>query len=259
MSGTQGLFITGTGTNVGKTLVTCALVRMLREQGLDAIGFKPIATGEVAGSWGDAVALHESSGRCEPIEKICPLRFALPLAPTIAAQREGIEPDLALTRSILVHLCERHPVVIVEGVGGILVPLDQRTLVVDFAAQVGFPVLIVCNAALGTINHTLLTIREVERSRLKIAGIIMNVTSAADGPMVNSSKDEIERVSGNKVIAVVPNLGANPNWEAPNPALVARAIAALARQIHVRDLLGGEGEFKGSSDPRFRRRRSTDV
>ena len=69
MPTTQGLFVAGTDTHVGKSLVACAIVRILREQGVDTVGFKPVATGEVGGSWGDAVALHDASGKCEPIEK----------------------------------------------------------------------------------------------------------------------------------------------------------------------------------------------
>ena len=258
MPTTQGLFVTGTDTHVGKSLVACALVRMLRELGVDTVGFKPVATGEVGGSWGDAVALHDASGKCEPIEKICPLRFALPLAPTIAAAHEGIDPDVSLARSILVNLCDRHSAVIVEGVGGALVPLDRNTLVVDFAAQIGFPVLIVCKAGLGTINHTLLTIREVERAKLRVAGVIINTTVAADAPLAAGAKEEIERISGCRVVAVLPHYGNDDQPDAPRSALVARAISDLIRQLDVKSLLGSEGSQKSKASGRFKRRRATD-
>jgi dethiobiotin synthetase len=260
MHDTVGLFVTGTDTHVGKSLVACAIVRLLREQGMDVVGFKPVATGEVGGSWGDAEALYDASGECEPIEKICPLRFALPLAPTLAAAREGIEPDINLARGILAHLCDRHQAVIVEGVGGVLVPLDRTTLVLDLAAQIGFPLLIVCRASLGTINHTLLTIRETERCKLPVAGIIMNVTSAADAPLAQGAKDEIERISGNKVLAVIEHLGHEPGEDpdAPGRGLVARAVASLVKQVDFRSLLGSEGMRKTHASGRFRRRRATD-
>ncbi|HYG77744.1 MAG TPA: dethiobiotin synthase [Planctomycetota bacterium] len=258
MPTTQGLFVTGTDTDVGKTLVSAAIVRILREQGVDAVGFKPVATGEVGGSWGDAVALHEASGKVEPIERICPLRFALPLAPTLAAAREGIEPDTNLARNIVVDLCERHSAVIVEGVGGILCPIDSNTLVVDFAAQIGFPVLVVCTAQLGTINHTLLTIREIERCRLRVAGVIMNITRASDAHLAEGSKAEIERISGCKVLATLPHFTTDDDPDAPRSALVARAIASLIRQVEVKSLLGSEGSAKSKSSGRFKRRRATD-
>jgi len=258
MPTTQGLFVTGTDTDVGKTLVSCALLRMLREQNVDAVGFKPVATGEVGGSWGDAVALYEASGKVEPIEKICPLRFALPLAPTLAAAREGIEPDTNLARSIVANLCERHDVVIVEGVGGILVPIDRNTLVIDFASQIGFPVLIVCRAGLGTISHTLLTIRELERAKLRVAGIIMNTTRASDAHMAEGCKSEIERISGSKVLATIPHFSTDDDPDAPRSALVARAIASLIRQLDVKSLLGSEGTHKSKLSGRFKRRRASD-
>lgn len=237
MEDSQGLFVVGTDTGVGKTLVTCAIIRMLRGQAIDAVGFKPVATGEVNGSWGDAVALHEASGKREPIEKICPLRFALPMAPTLAARAEGIDPDLVLARSALGGLCTRHPVVIIEGVGGLLVPLDSRTLVADFALHVGFPVLLVCRAGLGTINHTLLTIREIGRYNLRLAGIIMSVTQPTDTHMAHGAKEEIERISGKKILAVIPCLSAYDHEDHSSSPRIARAIAELDKQVDVRKLL----------------------
>jgi len=235
---TRGLFVTGTDTNVGKSLAACALVRILRGQGLDAVGFKPVATGRAGVSWGDAVALYEASDQAEPLEELCPLRFALPLAPTIAALAQGLEPDMEVARRAFTRLCRRHSAIIVEGIGGVLVPLDRHTLVLDFAAQTGFPLLIVCRAGLGTINHTLLTVREIERRGLPVAGIIMNVTRPLDGALANGAREEIERISGSKVIATIAFLGLEEGPDAPGSSLVERAAAALAKQVDCRSLLG---------------------
>jgi dethiobiotin synthetase len=237
----RGIFVTATDTGVGKTLLTCALVRMLREQCIDAVGFKPVASGQVNGIWGDAYAIHDASGRCEPLEILCPLRFKLPLAPTLAAWSESVEPDINISHRVLSDLRKRHAYVVVEGVGGLLVPLDRQTLVLDFAKQLGFPVLLVCRAALGTINHTLLTLRELERASLPVAGIIMNVTRAADAAMVDGSKSEIERVSGRKIIAVLPYLESGDPADAPQSALIARAMVSLSQQVDVRALAGIDG------------------
>lgn len=256
MAITEGLFVTGTDTSVGKSLVTCAGIKLLREQGIDAVGFKPVATGEVGGSWGDAVAIHEASGGVEPIEKICPLRFALPLAPTLAAAHEGIEPNMDLARGVLARLCARHSAIIVEGIGGVLTPLDKKTLVVDMIAQVGFPALIVCRAGLGTISQTLLVIRELERSNLPIAGVIMNVTHPEDTPLAPGAKSEIERIGGVRVLATIPHLPAT-DVSPSHSKLVTRVIASLVKQIDFRTLLGSEGTRRGVSS-RFRRRRATD-
>ena len=203
----KGLFVTGTDTGVGKTLLTCSIIRLLRDQGFDAAGFKPVATGEPIGNPGDAAAIHEVSGRCEPLEMLCPYRLTPPLAPTLAARQEGTELDIRKIHAALSSLCERHNRIIVEGVGGVLVPLDRGTLVVDLALHIGFPVLVVCRAGLGTINHTLLTLRELERAGLHVAGIVMNTTCAADTELADGSREEIERISGRRVIATMPYFG----------------------------------------------------
>ena len=254
MRDTLGLFITGTDTGVGKSLLACALVRWLRSVAIDCVGFKPVATGEVAGEWSDAVGLFEASERSEPIEKICPFRFKLAAAPTIAARHDGIEADINLARWALSELCQRHTAVIVEGTGGILSPLDENTLNVDFAVQIGFPVLLVTRAALGTINHTLLALREIQRAQLRLAGVVINVTHPRDTAIVTENVAEIERISGVKVLATVPYLAEAQNGPAPTrSAMLARTIAALDGQIDIKRLLGLEGRKKKNSTRRFQK------
>ena len=249
---TLGLFITGTDTCVGKSLLACAIVRWLRAASIDAVGFKPVATGEVAGEWSDAVGLYEASDRCEPIEKICPLRFKQPMAPTLAARHEGIESDINLARWAFSELCLRHSAVIVEGVGGLLCPLDDNTLVSDFAAQLGFPLLLVCRAALGTINHTLLSLREIERSQLRLAGIVMNVTSPSEMDSAPEIRAEIERISQHKIAAVIPYLSHAKDGPGPTrAALVARAVVSLEEQFDLKGLLGLEGRRKTPTSTRL--------
>jgi dethiobiotin synthetase len=233
-----GLFVTATDTGVGKTLISSAIVRLLRASGRDAVGFKPAATGSDTGKWGDAQALFEASDRCEPISNICPQCFHAPLAPTLAAWHEGRECDAPQALRVLDGLRERHNCVIVEGIGGLLVPLDRNTLILDFAARTGFPVLLVCRAGLGTINHTLLTLREIERAGLPFGGLIMNVTRPADADMVEGAKSEIERVSGRKIRAVVPYLE-GAGQDSPPAETIARAMSALNSQINIQSLIGG--------------------
>ncbi|HLX63530.1 MAG TPA: dethiobiotin synthase [Planctomycetota bacterium] len=252
---TLGLFIAGTDTGVGKSLIACALVRWLRAASIDSVGFKPVATGEVAGEWSDAVGLYEASERCEPIEKICPFRFKAPKAPTIAARHEGIEADINLARWAVAELCSRHTAVIVEGVGGLLSPLDESTLNIDFAVQLGFPVLLVIRASIGTINHTLLSLREIERSQMRLAGIVMNVTNPADEDSTQETCDEIERISGQKVAAVVPYLLQAKAGPAPTrAAMVARAIASMEDQLDLKRLLGLEGRRKKQGTKRYEKK-----
>lgn len=238
MRSLMGLFVTGTDTSVGKSLLACAIIRLLREQGMDAVGFKPVATGELEGSPGDATALYEASDRSEPVELICPFRFARPLAPTLAAKHDGMELDMGRIHTVLDAICERHAGVILEGVGGLLVPLNQNTLVIDLALHIGFPVLVVCRAGLGTINHTLLTLRELHRAGLHIAGIVMNTTCVADADLATGSKEEIERISGERVLAVLPYIGSAARTGPDYPGFVNRAAKVLAQQTNVFSLLG---------------------
>jgi dethiobiotin synthetase len=149
---------------------------------------------------------------------------------------------MGLARAAFTELGSRHKVIIVEGTGGILVPLDRYTLVVDIAAQIGFPVLLVCRAGLGTINHTLLTIRELERNKLTVAGIVMNTTRVEDADIAPGSKEEIERISGKKIVATIPYLGGGTMTE-----LTTRAMAAIIKHVIVRGMLGGEGGVPGAN------------
>jgi len=197
---------------VGKTLVACALVRLLRARGTDAVGFKTVATGAENGRWEDAEALCAAASNVEPLELVCPLRFQAPLAPVQAAKAEGLRVDFDVARRALQELRARHACVVVEGVGGLLVPLDEHTLVLDFMRECGFPAVLVAQARLGTVNHTLLTLRELDRAGVSVAALVLNVTHPADAANAAPSAEEIAR-HGRKVDALVPFLGAAPSAE----------------------------------------------
>lgn len=234
-----GLFVVGTDTGVGKTLVACALIRLLREHGVDAVGFKPVATGLRDGRWHDADALYAASGGTEPLEHLCPMRFKAPMAPVQAARREGILPDISLAQSALTELAGRHALVVAEGIGGLLVPLDPTCLVLDFVKRSLFHTILVARAALGTVNHTLLSLRELERAEIPLAALILNVTHAADAENAEPSAEEIASHSRHRVTAVIPFLGGADEAEAPPTTEVARAIARLTPQLHVMKLIEG--------------------
>jgi dethiobiotin synthetase len=229
----SGLFVAGTDTGVGKTLVACALLRILRARGVDAVAFKPVATGEEGGALADVEALWQASEGAEPRERICPVRYRAALAPVPAAEREKREPSLAPAREALRKLAARHPVIVAEGIGGLLVPLDRQTLLVDFMCEAAFPVVLVARAGLGTINHTLLSLRELDRAGLNLAALVMNVTRAEDTASARESVREIERHAAHGCLAVVlPHLG-QEDEEVPFAARVARAAASLTLQLDV--------------------------
>ncbi len=178
-----GLFVTGTDTGVGKTLVACAIARWCRQAGLDVGVMKPVATGGIRAPghgrrWvsEDALALAEAAGVEDPPELINPVCFREPLAPWTAARRVGRRIRL----TPLVRACDilrsRHAYVIVEGIGGLLVPVTPRQTVADLAAWLGLPLLVVARPGLGTLNHTLLTIEAIRARRLPLHGVVINVS-----------------------------------------------------------------------------------
>jgi dethiobiotin synthetase len=226
----KGLFVTGTDTGVGKTLVSCALIRLLREEGLNAAGFKPVSCGMDDGRWSDAEALRTAGAEVETLDATCPLRFKAPLAPTLAAAEEGQRVQLDVARRALAAMNKCREAVVVEGVGGWLVPLDEKTLIADFAVELNWPVLVVGRTGLGTINHTLLTVRDVERRGLPLAGVILS--DSGGGLPQSGSRSEIERLSGRRVLAVLPHC------DGDGEIRVQQAVRELGGQLRASALLG---------------------
>ncbi len=173
----RGIFLVGTDTNVGKTYVGCLLARAIRRKGYRVGVYKPVASGfdpiaEIAES--DPYRLWQAAGCPGSLELVCPQMFRAPLAPPAAARREGKRVNRTLLETGLAAwepLCD---VVLVEGVGGWFAPISDKDLVGDLARRFAYPVLIVAANRLGVINHTLLTVQAVERSGLKILGVVLN-------------------------------------------------------------------------------------
>jgi len=170
----RGLFVSATDTGVGKTLVACELIRRLRSRGIDACGMKPVETGVGEGGPLDALALRAASGGGDPLEDVSPQRFALPAAPAVAAEWEGRCVDLAAVLGAFERLSTRHECVIVEGAGGLLVPLTPAFDMAGLAAELSLPVLVVARARLGTLNHTLLTLGALRARDLRPAGVVVS-------------------------------------------------------------------------------------
>jgi dethiobiotin synthetase len=178
-SRTRGLFVTGTDTGVGKTLVACALARGLRGRGLEVGVMKPVETGVGAAGPADARALREAAGVYDPLQCICPQAFALPAAPSVAAAAEGCAVDRKALRAAFDALRARHDWMLVEGAGGLLVPLDEDDSMADLAADLGLPLLVVTRGSLGTINHTRLTLEVAAVRGLAVAGVVISHGAAA--------------------------------------------------------------------------------
>jgi dethiobiotin synthetase len=176
----RGVFVTGTDSGVGKTVVACALVRGLRARGLDVGVMKPVETGAGAEGPADARALRAAAGGEEdPLDLVCPFAFALPAAPTVAAAAEGRTIGLAAIQRSFATLAARHALLVVEGAGGLLVPVTEDASMADLARELSLPLLVVARASLGTINHTLLTLEAARSRGHRVAGVVI---SHAGGP-----------------------------------------------------------------------------
>jgi dethiobiotin synthetase len=204
-----GLFITGTDTNVGKTLVGAGIADWFRRRSKRIGVCKPIATGCEHRREGmiseDAEFLAHHSGSSFPLATICPVRFAEPLAPAVAAERAGTEIDWKEINRVLHEISQASDYLIVEGVGGILVPLDSKHTVLDMASWLGMRVVIVARAGLGTISHTLLTIAALRSRDIRIAGVVINQYPAEDpGIAEETNPDAIARFGNVPVLCLIP-------------------------------------------------------
>ncbi|OYT72797.1 MAG: dethiobiotin synthase [Chloracidobacterium sp. CP2_5A] len=233
---TRAFFVTGTDTSVGKTVVTCALTRALIAAGHRARAIKPIESGcatDAAGELQPADALaHRAAAGLEssPLETFIRYRLREPLAPAIAAERAGIQLDFAACVAMARAAQAETDILLVEGAGGLLAPFtgtarDGYQTVADFIAALGIPALLVARARLGTINHTLLTWRELERRAIPCIGVILNEADAETG-LEREDNARALRSFGVPVLAELPYGLARPESRL---AEVARHIADTPR------------------------------
>ena len=198
----MNVFLTGTDTDVGKTYVATLLVRALRAQGVDAVGLKPLC----CGGREDAEALHAAGDGAIPLNDVNPVWLRPPAAPYTAAMIENRTIDLALIRETFARLRGAHDALIVEGVGGWLVPITRDFFAADLAAEFALPVAIVVANRLGALNHTLLTIESIRARGLKCAGLILNHTTpphAAPDLAATTNRGILEDIAGVPILAEV--------------------------------------------------------
>ncbi len=173
-----GIFITGTDTNVGKTAVAAGLAGALRNNGYSVGVMKPVQSGAALRNGKlysqDAELINKAAFSHDEEEIICPVLLQEALAPGIAAEIEGKVVDLDRIKNSYIELEKRHDFVIVEGAGGIAVPVKDRFLISDLIMMLGIPAIIVARPDLGTINHTFLTIEYAKKSGIPVIGVIIN-------------------------------------------------------------------------------------
>jgi dethiobiotin synthetase len=200
----RGLFVTGTDTGVGKTEVAAALVAGWRARGLDVAGMKPAQSGTGDGLPTDADRLRAAGGAVDPPELACPYSLRAPLAPAVAARLEGVTISLDHVLACAAALALRHAALVVEGAGGLLVPLTERHTFADLAVALGMPVLVVARAGLGTVNHAALTVEALRARGLAVAGIVLNRSIPSVDPSEPHNAAAIEGLTGARVLESLP-------------------------------------------------------
>ena len=205
----QGLFITGTDTGVGKTVVTAAILAYLRDQGLKTGVMKPIETG-VDGECSspansDALFLMECGGIEDTLAEICPVRLKPAAAPFQAALIENrtLQPETIL--SAYEKLSNQYDWMLVEGIGGVRVPITRNYGVVDLMRDLGLPAVVVTHYQLGTLNHTLMTLDTLKQSGIPVRGVVFNRTGPETPDAIEQDQPRmIEELSGAKVLGEFP-------------------------------------------------------
>jgi len=205
----KGLFITGTDTGVGKTLVAGAIAKILADRGFKVGVFKPIATGCYIAWEGlitsDTKFLAHCANSELPLSTITPSGYVTPAAPMVSAEKEHRPIDFAAITQAYKVICETSDIVIVEGIGGVRVPLTAEFDVRHLAAEFDLPMIIVARASLGTINHTLMTVDALRAANLRIAGIIINNYKPLNATFAEEAAPNImTQCTGANILAVVP-------------------------------------------------------
>jgi dethiobiotin synthetase len=235
----HGIFITGTDTGVGKTVVAAALALHLKKRGLSVGVMKPIETGVSSAkeSLSDAARLRVIIESEESLGAIRPYAFKIPSAPLTAAQAEGQTINLETISKVYRLLSKQYDHLVVEGVGGVLVPVTPKVMVTDLIKQLRLPVVVVGRSGLGGINHALLTIEALQRRKIAVVALVLNQTESVRSHLSriqeHSTLDILRKQAGVPVLGPLPYAPGLPGRFRPTVIRLARsaAITHLAKLV----------------------------
>jgi dethiobiotin synthetase len=206
VQGTKGFFVTGTDTGVGKTVIAVALIKALHILGLKACGMKPIETGCIKEGDvlipSDGMFIKTIARMEENITYVSPYCFESPLSPLAASEIERVSIDFEKILLAYKDLSRLYDAVVVEGIGGLLVPIKRDYFVLDLARDFGLPLIVVSGLGLGTLNHTMLTVNYALKTGLDVAGIILNSNHPPKETLAEDTNPDIL-----KQISPVPLIG----------------------------------------------------
>jgi dethiobiotin synthetase len=225
----SAVFVTATGTDIGKTFITTGLIRQLRGAGHAVHAIKPVVTGFDPGAWqsSDPAALLAALARpitLQEVDCISPFRFKSPLSPDMAGRREGRAIAFAQVVEFCRDTLRNHPgVVLIEGIGGIMVPLDEHRTVLDWMSVLRIPIILVTGTYVGTISHTLTALEVLARRNLDVALVAVS-ESQGSAASLEDTLESLERFADSIDVIGIPRLAAGT---LEHPALA--RIAALVR------------------------------
>lgn len=222
------IFVTGTDTGVGKTFVTAAAAAALARMGRRVAVLKPVETGCMPDPE-DALALAAAAADTSPLADLCPYRLPDPLAPMLAAERAGVAIDVDALLALVRRRAAETDVLLVEGAGGLLVPLTRTTSFADFAVRAAARVMLVVGSRLGAINHALLTLEALAARDLDVAGYVVNRLAGRDDLAVATNESLLAALTATRRIGTIP-------WRADAPALLADLRATGAARTRLAEL-----------------------
>lgn len=232
-------FITATDTGVGKTVVTAGLTILARRNGVRAVAMKPVETGCLTGTEGlipaDGEILQQAGGMELTLDECVPYRFSLPASPYRAAIAEGKTVSMADLEQGVRDIADRYESVMVEGAGGLLVPIEEDRLLVDLVKSLAYPAIVVGRTGLGTINHTLMTVEAMDRRGIEPAGVLLCATRRHPGPEERFTPGDLAKLLAPLPVVTLPYLGERPEQ---NPEAVADHIEANVPKDAIDRLIG---------------------
>ncbi len=223
----KGIFVTGTDTGVGKTVIAAGLVKIARNNGLRAVAVKPVESGCIVRDGQlypeDGSFLRKASEGDITLDECVPFRFSLPASPARAAAASGSTLHLGDLREHVLALAEDADLTVVEGAGGLLVPIQGNLMMIDLVEQLGFPALIVARSGLGTINHSLLTLQALNQRGIEALGIVLSCSSYESGPEEKFTPSDLARLAQPVPVLVMPYLSSKTKSD---PARIAEKMVA---------------------------------